>query len=114
MVAVVSHEDIIPVYEFPFRLDPGAGDFHVLEQDTDDEVLQSVKVLMLTPVGSRIELLTYGIPEILFRTEIDTAAVLAAIMEHEPRATAVIDEDIDRTDELIRNLAVQITEVNRG
>lgn len=104
----------IPIFARPFRLDPWSGEFFTLEQDTEEEVTQAIAVLLETPVGSRIEMMTYGVPDLLFKTEIDRSAIAAAIAEHEPRATALVTDEVDTLDQLIRNVRVQMTEANRG
>lgn len=98
----------IPVFARPFRVDPGHGEPYTYEQDTEEEIMQSVAVLVETPVGSRIEMLDYGVPEMLFKLDIDRSAVAAAIAAHEPRGTALVDDSVDTLDDLIRNVKIQM------
>jgi phage baseplate assembly protein W len=82
-----------PHFAFPFRIN--AGKVQVREQDSDEEVMDCVEVLLSTTIGERQELPNYGIPDQTFRMGgSDKAALLAAIREHEPRA----DVNFEQTD----------------
>jgi phage baseplate assembly protein W len=63
------------------------GSAATLEQDTAAEVAQSVRVLLSTPTGTRVEQWDYGIPDVTFRDpRADAATISAAISRWEPRA----------------------------
>lgn len=85
----------IPHFASPFRV--RAGRAVVIEQDSDEELLQSVATLLRTPVGSRDELPEYGVPDLPFRTDTGEIEqeILAAIREWEPRVEAMADAEID-------------------
>jgi phage baseplate assembly protein W len=97
----------VPHFALPFRL-AGDGSFAVVEQDSDDEVVQSVEILLRTRVGSRIELPEYGIEDPTFTVVPDIAGILDAIADWEPRAQVTIGDEIDSKDELMHNISVQV------
>jgi phage baseplate assembly protein W len=90
-------EVTIQAFAFPLRL--AGEDFIYTEQDTQAEIADCVKVLMLTEIGSRMVLPAYGIPP-LFQGQVPvvTAEVLAAIQRWEPRAYASLSEYLDAVD----------------
>ena len=73
-------------FAIPFRYD-ATGSAVVVQQDTVAEIAQCVKVLVSTPVGTRIEQFDYGIPDPTFSTEQHAVAdITAAVNRWEPRA----------------------------
>lgn len=90
----------VPHFAFPFRL--AHGSFAVVEQDSLDEIEQSVIVLLKTPPGSRLELPAYGAPETLFVTDIDHGGAAAAVEVWEPRARILLRDAPDRFDNALR------------
>lgn len=107
-MVVVAHEAIVPVFEHPFRLDTLSGEFSYIEQDSFEDIIQSVEVLLQTVVGSRIELPTYGVDDMLFRSGLDTNEILARVAEWEPRAVALVDADYNELDSLITEIRVRL------
>lgn len=79
----------VPHLALPFRLSLTAG-ATVNEQGSVDEVAQNVAVLLSTEVGSRSTLPTYGIEDPAFSQQVDTASMVQAITEWEPRANISI------------------------
>jgi phage baseplate assembly protein W len=95
----------IPHFAVPFRV--LGSSVAVVEQDSDEELLQSVATLLRTPVGSRDELPEYGIPDLPFRNDAGEIEqeILAAIREWEPRVEAMADAEIS---DLIATVEVTI------
>lgn len=80
---------IAPHFRVPFAITDGAAE--VVEQDTDEEILQCVEAICRTERGSRIDAPNFGIPEIVFREGgINEDVLHRAITDHEPRANAYI------------------------
>jgi phage baseplate assembly protein W len=98
----------VPHFAFPLRLGRG-GSFAVVEQDSVDDITQSVQVLLSTPVGSRIELPEYGVEALEFTTVVDRASIVQAINDWEPRADVTVDDQLDSTDKLLRHIRVTVT-----
>lgn len=101
-------ETQVPHLSFPFRIGRD-GAAAVVEQDTLDEIAQSVQVLMMTRQGERLEVPDYGIADLVFQDDLDLDSVSAAIEEWEPRALARIDDYEDSQDELIRHVYARVT-----
>jgi phage baseplate assembly protein W len=79
----------VPKISFPFRMVNNAA--ATVEQNSDDEITDSVQVLLSTEVGSREEVPAYGIPEQAFlQNGADAVVLLNCIREWEPRATTVL------------------------
>jgi phage baseplate assembly protein W len=98
---------MIPHFAVPFRVDT-SGSVAVVDQDSDEEIAQCVRVLMSTTMGERIELPDYGIPNPVFATVSthDDADMAAAVGKWEPRATALVHSEV--IDESLRHVLVQI------
>jgi phage baseplate assembly protein W len=108
MVAQVSDDVTVPQFAFPFHFEAD-GRAAVVEQNSDQEVIDCVEVLLRTPVGSRDDLPEYGIDDPTFETEPDVAAILDAIDDWEPRAQVNMDSEIDSKDELMRNITANVS-----
>lgn len=80
---------MIPHLALPFSMDLVNG-APVVDQDSIDDVEQCVAVLCLTPIGSRAELPTYGIPDVTFEQSINTGPIVSAINTWEPRAAVTV------------------------
>lgn len=76
-------------FAFPFRLDP-AGRFAVDEQDSASEIVACVAICLATPLGSRAEVVEYGVPRLEFNLP-SPGEIAAAVEEWEDRATVDID-----------------------
>jgi hypothetical protein len=108
MVVGMSHDVTIPAFARPLRVDPATGDFLTVEQDSEQDVMDCVSVLLGTVAGQREELMAYGISDILFSTDIDLNEIMSQIQEWEPRAITTLDLDYDDVDSLIQTLRVQV------
>lgn len=76
MAAILSH---------PFRLDP-SGYAATVEQDSDAGIAEQVAVAILTRVGERELVPTFGIPGAAF-AGLDRAALEAVLAVHGPPVT---------------------------
>lgn len=104
----MSSDAQVPHFSFPFRLAAG-GSFDVLEQDTLDEVSQSVEVVLMTRQGERLEVPDFGVPDLAFQVDMPYSTIRAAVDRWEPRAVATFSDDPDRLDELVRGLTAKVT-----
>lgn len=87
-----------PHFSFPFRRDVH-GRTCVVEQDSDDEVLDCVLVLLSTEEGSRQEVPDYGLPDQTFRQGgVDLALVSNVLQRWEPRAEHVVTREQELID----------------
>lgn len=76
---------------FPIRVNSN-GSLATLEQDSDTEIAQSVRLLLATHPGERRSVPDYGLPDPVF-TGVDVADIAHVIYEWEDRApTALVDE----------------------
>lgn len=98
-----------PQFDTPFRLDSTGRDAVVVEQDSLDDVTNSVETLMRTPLGFLEEQPDYGMPEGIFSERgVDVAEVSSAITHWEERADVLIEEQPDLNDHFIQNIAIQV------
>jgi phage baseplate assembly protein W len=85
---------ITPHFDFPFRRSGSGRSAVYVEQDSDEEVMDCVEVLLRTPVGSREEIPDYGTPDYVFRQGGVEISDLTGTIEHwEPRAGALLETD---------------------
>lgn len=105
MVGSVSKAQV-PHFAFPFRF--SAGEALVVEQDTQQEIEQGVKVLVLTEVGERLEVPDFGIRDLTFQNDVDTEAIASAAVEWDDRVDLLFSEEPDRFRSMVRNLLIQV------
>jgi phage baseplate assembly protein W len=99
----------IPHFDHPFRFGPSLA--VVVEQDSPEDIINCVAAILRTELGERVDLPEFGINSPVFETQpIDIAPIIELIVEQEPRAVAVIDQEQDVIDQLIVNLLVNVTQ----
>lgn len=98
----------VPHFAFPFRI--SQGEPVTVEQDTLEEIEQGVKILMLTELGERVEVMDFGIEDLTFQLDIDVQTIREAAERWDDRAEVAFAEEPDGVDGRIRHLLVQVTE----
>lgn len=78
----------VPKFAVPFRLG-GSSAFAVVEQDSDEEILQCVKAIVRTPIGSHIDDPELGIQDPTF-DGVDPEVLTDQVLISEPRAALTI------------------------
>lgn len=68
----------------PLRVAPN-GRFYTVAEDSSEEILQNVLVILRTRLGERLATPDFGTPDPTF-TGFDVEAALAAVTDVEPRA----------------------------
>lgn len=82
----------IPHFRLPLRL-AADGSFDTMEQDSDEDVVQCIGVVVGTPTGTRTELPQFGVPRIEFSlAPIPLEMILGSIYTWEPRAPVIVRE----------------------
>jgi phage baseplate assembly protein W len=108
----------IPHFKYPFRLIRGAAGTvapEVVEQDTADEVLDCVEIALLTVVGERVDMPTFGIdPPVFQQQPIDMNIVGAQISAHEPRAEFAAEQHPDELDIRIARVTAEFRSREEG
>lgn len=66
------------------------GTFVTVAQGSDEELVQSVRILLGTRPGERVAVSGYGIPDPTFRTVHRPDEIVDAVRVWEPRATAEV------------------------
>lgn len=98
-----------PQIAFPFEILP-SGLVREVEQDSLDEIAMSVEIILRFPLGSRAELLNFGVPDLTFR--LSTEDLSALLMEHvtrwESRARIFIEERPDQWDQMVRDFVIRV------
>lgn len=80
-----------PHFRVPFQLGVGSHAL-VVEQDSDDDVLQCCAAIIRTPRGSRLELTDFGIADTTFIEGGPAVNDIAASLRYwEPRADTTLD-----------------------
>lgn len=94
-----------PHFKFPFTLGVTGRRAQYVEQDSDDEIMDCVSVLLLTERGEREEVPDYGTPDQVFlQGGINRQAVKSAIATWVPRAEVEVMDDgwIDQMTQSVR------------
>lgn len=81
--------DPAPILRLPLAFDD-AGRIVTLEQDSVEEVTQSISVLLGTEAGERIDLPTYGVVDGFVPGPVDPAVITALAQQWEPRADLTV------------------------
>jgi phage baseplate assembly protein W len=97
----------VPHFSLPLTLGVG-GTFACVEQDSEEDIVQGVYVLLTTPLGRQIELPDYGYADQTFTPlpGIDVAAAQAAVEEWQPRARIHARTSVSTVDELIQYVSI--------
>lgn len=96
-----------PQFDLPFRLDGRA--VRVVEQDSLDDVANSVETLMRTPLGSLDENPDYGVVDGTFdEGRVDLNEIQTAISQWEPRADTLMEDNSDYEDMFLRKIATNV------
>lgn len=98
---------LVPHLAWPLRVGAG-GTFATVEQDSDEDVMQGVLVLLSTPLGRQVELPNYGMDEQVFRNAPDLNAAVEALETWQPRATIDASYQVDSLDELIQRVQIVV------
>jgi hypothetical protein len=93
----------LPHFSLPFRfVNPQAA---TTEQDSLDEIADCVFAVLICPVGFRVELPLFGLPDPTFSMpQPDLDQIAQAIETWEERASLVLDEQPAAFDELISHV----------
>ncbi|HEU5046075.1 MAG TPA: hypothetical protein VFT75_18290 [Nocardioidaceae bacterium] len=98
---------LVPHLAWPLRLGVG-NTFATVEQDSDDDIMQGVLVLLSTPLGRQIELPDYGMPDQTFSVTPDLDAAADAVAAWQPRATIDTSVQVDTFDELAQRVQIVV------
>jgi hypothetical protein len=97
----------LPHFAYPFRFTGAAA--AVVEQDSKDEIVACATAIILCPLGFRVELPAFGIPDPTFtQGAARTDAIEAALAEWEPRAATLVHSEPDALDVFVSNVTVRV------
>ena len=95
----------VPHFSLPLRFvtsQSATPQCAVNEQDSIDEIADCALATMLCPLGFRVELPSFGLPDMTFAMpRVDTDEVRTVIERWEPRAALRLTQEPDALDELI-------------
>jgi phage baseplate assembly protein W len=100
--------DVIPQFDLPLRLD--GTDLATVEQDSPQDVVNSVTIILRTMLGEHPVLDDFGIADPTFsQGGVDVEALRAQIERWEPRAELVFEENPDLLSELVASIRINVT-----
>lgn len=95
----------VPHFKFPFQLTSDGSRVQVTKQDSDEEIMDCIEVLLATEVGERVEMTDYGILDQVFRENgVDVAHIMSQIRIFEERANVQLEPS--QIEHLIQNVTV--------
>lgn len=98
----------IPQFSLPFRFQGGLV-AAVVEQDTPEEITDCVQAIIRTPVGQRLELPGFGIPDQSFtQGGADPAPIVAAVEKWEPRADALAQANNESLSQFVTSIVLNV------
>jgi hypothetical protein len=90
----------VPHFSLPFRF--ASPYVAVTEQDSIDEISDCALAIMLYPLGYRVELPSFGLPDMTFSSPVvDTDEIRTVIERWEDRASLQLSQHYDSLDILI-------------
>lgn len=94
MSHIIQKEVVIPHFSLPFRFGGLNGGAIANDQDTEDDIVDCVKVIIAYPIGSREDLPEFGIPDLVFKqsSKVNASALHSAVQLWEPRSESVVTE----------------------
>lgn len=100
---------LTPHFDLPFRL--VGSSFFTVEQDSEEDIANCVEAILRTPYNSIPDTEDFGLDDHTFDIQpIDTDAVTRQILNQEPRASLLIEQETDFVDNLIARVTVTIGE----
>lgn len=98
-----------PQIALPFEI-LSSGLVNEVEQDTLDEIAMSVECCLRYPLGSRVELPEFGVPDLTFMTQdSDARGILEShISRWEDRVQVLIEERPADWDQMSREFVVKV------
>lgn len=97
----------VPHFSLPFRF--ASPNVAVNEQDSLDEISDCVVAILLCPLGFRVELPLFGLPDPTFSTPApDLDDIRDVIETWEERAGVLLDQHADAADQLIARVRTSV------
>lgn len=84
----------------------------VVEQDSDDEVVQCVIAILRTRIGTRPDDAEMGVPDFAFHQNgADLDVIRATLLKYEPRAKTLSDQEIE---DLVATVSLEVATTTEG
>lgn len=111
-MASIRQQDVqVPHLSIPFQFGGIGGGAFLNEQDSTEDIIDSIKAVMSYPPGSHEALPGFGVEDLVFRQRsISSIATTlqTALRQWEPRSEAIVSENPVLLDELIRQIVVKV------
>jgi phage baseplate assembly protein W len=99
---------LIPRLDFPVSYN-GANPAQI-EQDSQEDILNCVEVVLSTREGERLEVPEFGLPDLTFNLQPLTLSLIeTALSRFEPRATTVANQNPALYDEKVAQVIVGVS-----
>ena len=110
LVAVLGS---IPHFSFPFSLD-FSGHASVNDQDSSEDISDCVEAILRTSRGQRGELPDFGITDPTFELQpVALEPIIQAVLDQEPRASILMNQAPSSFNQLVANLAANVSKSER-
>lgn len=85
---------MIPHFDIPFKINGVRGAL-VVEQDSEDEIMNCLETILRYQKGQRPEQPEFGVPDVVFsEPTVDVTRIQEALIEWEPRVEAKVNQPI--------------------
>lgn len=111
MASIRQQDVVVPHFSVPFQLGATNGAAFLNEQDSTEDIIDSIKAVLSYPPGSHDALPGFGVEDLVFRQRSITSIasqLQAALREWEPRSEALVSENPAILDELVRKIVIKV------
>ena len=103
----------VPHFEYPFHFHEHHHEVgvsaHVVEQDSMDDIISCVQVIVNTPKGTFIDDPEFGIVDQTFTTKPDYDGIMNDVVRSEPRVELLSDYDASSAEEFVYRVLLRAT-----
>jgi phage baseplate assembly protein W len=101
----------IPHLRLPISFEAGS----VVEQDSEQEILQNVRVILMYERGQRVDLPRFGVSDQALRQGgADLDEIIKAIADWEPRAVPILERNPGVLQTMIDEITINVSEAGNG
>ena len=91
-------------------LELAGGSFATVEQDSDEDINQCIKAILMHRPGDRADIVQMGVRDLTFNTQpLELGDVQEILLRHEPRVDVLLMQDPDSVERLVAEVTAEWT-----